>query len=198
MPRVLVADDAESLRLVVRITVESQGWSVLEAADGYDAIAQAVATRPDLILLDLNFGDPTLDGIAVCRRLRAAVAIADIPIIVLTASDHAEDRASALAAGASHFITKPFGPLELLDAMRRVLHGYFTGAGLGLYLVDAGVVDAAQLQRAVARQLQLAEEGHRVQLGAVLIEMGAISDDDLSAALERQRRELNLQGDDVR
>lgn len=193
MPRVLVADDSDALRLLVRITVESQGWSVLEAGTGHDALRQVADARPDLILLDLDLGDPTLDGVAVCERIRADPAIAEIPIIVLTGSDRVEDRERASRAGADHFMTKPFGPLDLLDAMRRVLRQYLSGAGLGLYLVDAGVLTPEDLQRAVDQQRHLALDGQRVQIGALLIDMGAISDGDLVAALGRQRRELGSQ-----
>ncbi len=189
MTKVLIADDSEGLRLVMRITVESQGWSVLEAPNGYDALAIAADQRPDLIVLDLNFGDD-LDGIEVCRQLRAATPTADVPVIVLTASERVQDRAGALAAGATEYLTKPFSPLDLLELMRRTLGQYFAGAGLGLYLVDAGVLTAAQLQLALVRQRQRAGTGERIQLGAMLAEQGVISEDDLARALARQRQEL--------
>lgn len=189
MTKVLIADDSEGLRQVMRITVESQGWSVLEAPNGYEALAIAAAHRLDLIVLDLNFGDD-LDGIEVCRQLRAATPTADIPVIMLTASERAQDRTGALAAGVTEFLMKPFGPLDLLELMRRVLGQYFAGAGLGLYLVDAGVLTAAQLQRALVRQRQRAGTGERIQLGAMLAEQGVISEDDLEHALARQRQEL--------
>lgn len=189
MTKVLVADDSEGLRLVMRITVESQGWSVLEASTGYDALAIAAVQPPDLILLDLNFGDD-LDGVEVCRQLRAATPTADIPVIMLTASERAADRAAAMAAGVTEFLMKPFGPLDLLELMRRALGQYLAGAGLGLYLVDAGVLNAPQLQRALVRQRQRAGAGAPVQLGAMLTELGVISEDDLARALARQRQEL--------
>lgn len=192
MTRVLIADDAESLRLVVRITVESQSWGVLEAANGYETIATATAQHPDLILLDLNFADPTLDGIEVCRQLKAASETAEIPVVVLTASERAEDRERAMLVGATDYLTKPFGPLELLDVLRRVLGQYLSGAGLGLYLVDAGVLTAGQLERTLIRQRQLAGAGRKVQLGALLVEHEFISQADLEQALARQRQELGL------
>jgi two-component system, OmpR family, phosphate regulon response regulator PhoB len=188
---VLIADDSEALRLVMRITVESQGWSVLEAPTGYDALALAAAERPDLVLLDLNFGDD-LDGIEVCRQLRAQSATAQLPVVVLTASELLEDRDAALAAGANEFLTKPFGPLDLLEIMRRMLGQYLSGAGLGLYLVDAGAITPAQLQRALVRQRQRAGGGDTIQLGALLVEHGFISELDLDRALARQRSELGL------
>ena len=198
MPRVLVADDADALRLVVRITVESQGWSVLEAASGIDALRTATAEHPDLIILDLDFGDPTLDGIEVCRRIRTTPATADVPVIVLTASGDPRDQERATAAGADLYMAKPFGPIELLEAIRQVLHQYLSGAGLGLYLVDAGVLPPGVLQEAVARQRTLAETDQRVQLGALLTDMGAITEADLTSALRRQRAELGVPREDRR
>lgn len=187
----LIADDSEALRLVMRITVESQGWSVIEAPTGYEALARAAADRPDLVLLDLNFGDD-LDGIEVCRQLRADPATAQVPIVVLTASESLEDRDRLLTAGANEYLTKPFGPLDLLDIMRRILGQYLAGAGLGLYLVDAGAITPAQLQRALVRQRQRAGAGEAIQLGALLVDQGVISDRDLEQALARQRSELGL------
>jgi DNA-binding response OmpR family regulator len=188
---VLIADDSESLRLVMRITVESQGWTVLEAPTGYDALARSAQERPDLVLLDLSFGDD-LDGIEVCRQMRADAATAQVPIVVLTASDRLDDRDKVMAAGANEYLTKPFGPLDLLEVMRRMLGQYLSGAGLGLYLVDAGAITAAQLQRALVRQRQRAGSGKAIQLGALLVESGFISERDLDQALERQRRELGI------
>lgn len=151
MPRVLVADDSEALRLVVRITVQSQGWTVLEAASGEDAILQASTAQPDLILLDLHLGEHAIDGVEVCQRLRAIAATAETPIIMLTASDRSDDRADALAAGVTHFMAKPFGPLELLETMRRVLYEYYSGRGFARYLGDAGATDlVSEAEREVA------------------------------------------------
>jgi CheY-like chemotaxis protein len=195
MPRVLVADDAAALRLVVRITLESQGWSVLEAADGGSAVARVTADRPDLLLLDLDLGPGSIDGIEVCRRVQDDPATAAIPVLILTASERPEDRARAAAAGAVGFLTKPFGPLQLLEAIRRTMHEYLSGPGLGLYLVDAGVLDPAGLERALAEQRRRAAAGRPEQLGAVLTGLGLVTAAELAAALDRQRADLDLRLD---
>lgn len=195
MPQVLVTDDAPALRLVVRITLESQGWSVLEAADGGSAVARAAAERPDLLLLDLDLGPGSIDGIEVCRRVQAAPETAAIPVLILTASERSEDRVRAAEAGAAGFLTKPFGPLQLLDAVRRTMHEYLSGPGLGLYLVDAGVLAPAALDRALAEQRRRAAGGRPEQLGAILTALGLVTAGELDAALARQRADLDLRLD---
>src|SRR5712664_2676314 len=96
---VLVADDSASMRALVRITLTSQGWSVIEAETGHAARAMARQAQPDLIILDITFGDIGPDGLAVCADLKADPATAVIPIVMLTAHDDAGQRRRAEAAG---------------------------------------------------------------------------------------------------
>ncbi|HSM79347.1 MAG TPA: response regulator [Bryobacteraceae bacterium] len=103
--RVLVADDKESSRELVRTVLASQGYEVTEAADGRQALESIERERPDLVLLDLHM--PELDGYTVVSRIRADPRLAGIPVVALTASAMSGDRERALEAGFSAYIAKP-------------------------------------------------------------------------------------------
>ncbi len=115
-PLVLVVDDEPQLRRFLRASLPMHGYRLVEAANGAEALSEAAARTPDLVLLDL--GLPDLDGVEVTRRLRQwSVA----PIIVLSARDQELDKVRALDAGADDYLTKPFGTEELLARMRVAL-----------------------------------------------------------------------------
>ena len=183
--RVLVADDQPALRAVVRLTIASQGWTILEATNGSEALAIARAQRPDLVLLDLDFGDAGPDGLAVLGALRADPATAGIPVVVLTATADPANEARANALGASLFLNKPFGPIDLIAALRRVLAPELPVAPLGLHLVQRGALTAGQLERALAEQRE-----RDVPLGQLLVERRAISEPELEGALRAQRERV--------
>jgi len=182
--RVLVADDSASLRTVVRITTESQGWTILEATNGTDALDVARVQLPDLVLLDLDFGDDGPDGLAVLTALRAEPATAAIPVVILTASSDPGHEARANAIGVALFLNKPFGPIDLIAALRRVLGASVPAAPLGLHLVQTGALTPGQLERALEEQ-----EGREapMPLGQLLVERRAISEPELARALAAQR-----------
>jgi len=104
----------------VRITLSTQGWTIVEAENGQQALEMARAERPDLMLLDVDMGAGP-NGFDVCRELKSAEDTKGIPIVMLTAHDSESDRAVGLAAGAAQYLTKPFGPLELIDTIRTIL-----------------------------------------------------------------------------
>jgi two-component system KDP operon response regulator KdpE len=114
--RILVVDDDDQLRRTLRITLAAHHYEVHTAADGSSALRLAGHTPPDLAIVDL--GLPDLDGIAVVRGLRAWTAV---PIIVLSARDDQAGKVQALDAGADDYVTKPFGPDELLARIRAAL-----------------------------------------------------------------------------
>lgn len=120
MAKLLIADDLVPIRQMVRITLSTQGWTILEAENGQKALDMARAERPDLMLLDVDMG-AGLNGFDVCRELKAAEDTKGIPIVMLTAHDSESDRAVGFAAGAVQYLTKPFGPLELIDTIRTIL-----------------------------------------------------------------------------
>jgi DNA-binding response OmpR family regulator len=119
MPTILVVDDEPTIRELVRFTLEDERVAIVEASDGLDALEQARAARPDLILLDVQM--PRLDGIEACRRLRDDVTQAGARIVLLTAAGQEADRARGLAAGADEYLTKPFSPLALFALVRALL-----------------------------------------------------------------------------
>ena len=116
---ILVADDEGILRALVRETLSSVGYAVLEAADGDEAIELARSARPDLIVLDLMM--PSRSGLEVLRELRADPELAATPVVMLTARTRAADREAAAAAGANRFLAKPFSPGELVRVVADVL-----------------------------------------------------------------------------
>ena len=119
MPTILVVDDEPPILELVRYTLEDEQIRVLEASDGAQALETALAARPDLILLDVQM--PRLDGLEVCRRLRADASLAGTRIVMLTAAGQDADRARGLAAGADEYLTKPFSPLALFTLVRSLL-----------------------------------------------------------------------------
>src|SRR5436190_8705588 len=116
MPTVLIADDDHKITDMLRRTLIYEGYGVLTAADGREALAQAQAHHPDLVVLDWMMPGPS--GLDVARRLRAAEGM---PILMLTARDAIEDRVAALDSGADDYLVKPFDLAELLARVRALL-----------------------------------------------------------------------------
>lgn len=116
MSKILVADDEQSIREILRIYLENEGYDVIEAEDGADALRKIELDKPDLVLLDIMM--PILDGIEVCRQVRKHH---DIPIIMATAKDEDDDRILGLEMGADDYITKPFNNRELMARVKAVL-----------------------------------------------------------------------------
>ncbi|HEY4016432.1 MAG TPA: response regulator [Polyangiaceae bacterium] len=108
-PLVLLIEDEAQMRKFVRISLASNGFRVLEASAGEEGLLLAAQHTPDLVVLDL--GLPDIDGLEVTRRLREWSAV---PIIVLSARGQEQDKVRALTDGADDYLTKPFGPAELL------------------------------------------------------------------------------------
>jgi len=120
MAKLLVADDLVPIRQMVRITLSTQGWTIVEAKNGNEALDLVRSEKPDLVLLDVDMGSGP-NGFDVCRQIKADQATKDIPVVMLTAHESDSDRAIGFAAGATQYLTKPFGPLELIDTIRGIL-----------------------------------------------------------------------------
>jgi diguanylate cyclase (GGDEF)-like protein len=118
--RILMAEDEPHLREVLRYQLEHDGYEVIEAVDGQQALERANECLPDLVLLDVMM--PHLDGYEVCRRLRSSFVTRHIPIIMLTAKTTANDKEVGLEGGANDYVTKPWQSRELLLRIRNVLH----------------------------------------------------------------------------
>jgi two-component system alkaline phosphatase synthesis response regulator PhoP len=114
--RVLVIDDDTKTVELVKLYLNRDGYKVLTAYDGNEALRLARESHPDLIVLDLML--PGLDGLEVCRKLREE---SDVPIIMLTARTTENDRLAGLNLGADDYVTKPFSPRELAARVRAVL-----------------------------------------------------------------------------
>jgi two-component system, OmpR family, phosphate regulon response regulator PhoB len=118
-PKVMLVEDEEAVRLLLRLTLELGSVEIVEAPDGETAVERCVAERPDVVFLDWVL--PGRSGVEVCRELRAHPAADDTTIIMLTSRSQDEDRRAGLAAGADDYISKPFSPEQLLDKLREVL-----------------------------------------------------------------------------
>ena len=107
--KILLADDEESIQTLLTYPLEKDGYEVIVASDGREALDHFAHDRFDLVILDVMM--PRLDGLEVCRRIRARTTV---PIIMLTAKSEEEDRVRGLDLGADDYITKPFSTQELL------------------------------------------------------------------------------------
>ena len=109
---VLVVDDFEDNRFVMRRLLESSGYRVIEAVNGQEAVETARRELPDLILMDLSL--PLLDGLSATRRIREQDGLSKVPIVAVSAHDTADFPADALAAGCNEYVTKPID-FDLLE-----------------------------------------------------------------------------------
>ncbi len=126
MPTVLIVDDESSIVELVRLTLEDEHVRVIFASDGATALTLVGAEKPDLVLLDV--GLPDMSGLDVCRRLRHDPSFPPARIVMLTARAQRDDVASGLAAGADHYLTKPFSPVRLLTLVSELVPGAATWA----------------------------------------------------------------------
>ncbi len=117
--RILIIDDEGSIRSVVRDTLETEGYSVIEGTNSEEAVRKAKELKPDLIILDL--GIPTIGGLEVCRILRKDSETSEVPIIMLTVRSGEVDKVIGLEMGADDYVTKPFHRRELIARVKAVL-----------------------------------------------------------------------------
>jgi two-component system KDP operon response regulator KdpE len=131
--RILVVDDEERMVRFIRLNLEHDGFQVIEAFRGAQAINKMRSSMPDLVLLDVML--PDMDGFEVLRMIRE---ISTVPVIMLTAKGEEEDRVRGLELGADDYVTKPFSPRELVSRVRAVLRRTETTGGTthGLIEVD--------------------------------------------------------------
>ena len=112
---ILVVDDEENIRELLVFNLQKEGYNTLEAQDGITAVDMALEKKPDLILLDVMI--PKLDGISVCKKIRYALNISNIPILMISAKDSESDKIVGLEMGADDYITKPF---QIREVMARI------------------------------------------------------------------------------
>ncbi|HVF54938.1 MAG TPA: response regulator [Pyrinomonadaceae bacterium] len=111
---ILVVEDYEDILLTMRLTLEEQGYRILEASDGEQAVETAARERPDIILMDLHL--PVLDGLSATRRIRENPELKNVIIVAVTAFQDQDNRAQALAAGCNAFVSKPID-FDWLDGL---------------------------------------------------------------------------------
>jgi CheY-like chemotaxis protein len=131
--RVLICDDTEQIRRLIRLNLELEGYEVVEAVDGPEALAilqDLSQPLPDVITLDVVM--PRRDGWWTVATIRADPRLAHIPIIMVTASTQNSDRAQAQQAAVDEFVAKPFDPEDLLTRIDALITGSRAAAGLGL------------------------------------------------------------------
>jgi len=122
VPTIVLADDSIFQRMMTRALLESEGYQVLEAADGREVVELVKLTRPDLVVMDV--GMPSMDGVTATRRIRSGgAATATVPIVFLSALAASGDRDTALAAGGDDYLVKPISDRELLTVVRRYARG---------------------------------------------------------------------------
>jgi two-component system, cell cycle response regulator DivK len=119
MKTVLIADDKATSRELVRTVLEKSGYTVVEASDGIEALRNARASKPDLIILDLHM--PGLDGFGVVRAIRLDRELASTPVMALTASAMQGDRERAISAGFTSYVAKPIQLSFLRSEVERML-----------------------------------------------------------------------------
>ena len=118
-PLVLVVEDEAALVTLLRYNLEREGFEVIEARDGEEALLLAKERRPDLVLLDWML--PLVSGIEVCRQLRRLPETRAVPVVMLTARGEEADKVRGLDSGADDYVTKPFSPGELVARLRALL-----------------------------------------------------------------------------
>ena len=117
--RILIADDDADLRQLLRLMLSREGFDIIEAANGIDALARAYDSHPTLVLLDVMM--PDIDGFEVCRQLRSDERTHRLPILFVSAMDDITQRNEMLKLGADDCIRKPIGPRELIARVRGVM-----------------------------------------------------------------------------
>jgi two-component system cell cycle response regulator DivK len=117
--RILVVEDQEDLRAILRDLLSTSGYTVIEAVDGADGVAKAASERPDLVLMDIQL--PVLDGYDTTRQIKALPSCATIPIIAVSSFAMKGDEEKARAAGCDYYVTKPYSPVQLLRTIRGFL-----------------------------------------------------------------------------
>jgi len=144
---VLVVEDEPDIRALIVHHLERDGFRCRTAGSGSEALAAVRTAAPDLVLLDVML--PGMDGLEVCRRLRADAAAATVPIIMLTAKADEVDRVVGLELGADDYVSKPFSPKELVARVRAVLRRARPAEGGRPLAVGGVTLDVARHQVAV-------------------------------------------------
>ena len=119
MKKLLIVDDEDGVRALVRMTLDNGDYKIIEASDGHEALDLAREHRPDLVLLDVML--PDLSGMDVCRKIKDDPDLASTTVVMLTARAQTSDVGDAEEAGADGYFTKPFSPIALTRKVESIL-----------------------------------------------------------------------------
>ncbi len=119
MRKILIVEDHADIRKLLRMTLEFEDYAIAEAADGDTGLALAMQSAPDVVLLDVMMPG-LLNGLDVCRRIKAEPRLCHTKVVMLTARGQSGDREAGLKAGADEYLVKPFSTLHVLETLRRV------------------------------------------------------------------------------
>ena len=128
---ILVVDDERNIMDLLVFNLQKEGYDTIEAYDGITAVDLALKEKPDLILLDIMI--PKLDGISVCKKIRYALNISNIPIIMISARDTESDKIVGLEMGADDYITKPFQIREVMARIKANLRKAELNSNMEIY-----------------------------------------------------------------
>jgi adenylate cyclase len=187
--RILVVDDIEDNREIVRARLEAQGYEIETANDGEAALAAVAAQPPDLILLDVMM--PKLNGIETVKRLKADTSLPFIPVVMLTANSDTHDVVAGLEAGADEYLTKPFDPGALLARVKAMLRIKTLQDQVSRQATELAAWNT-QLEQRVAAQVGELERMSRLKRFLAPQIADIISSDDGEAALKSHRREITV------
>ena len=184
---ILVADDDPNIRKVVRFALERDGYDVVDACDGVEALERVEAYQPDLVVLDVTM--PRKDGTEVCRDLR--IAKNPVPIIFLSSRNEEVDRIIGLELGGDDYVTKPFSPRELVARIKAFFRRFDAAAPAD----EAGDADNLQYGR-----VRIDLEGYRAYWGETEVKLTPTEFDILRRMVRRPTKvfsRADLMGDTV-
>ena len=129
MTKILIAEDERDIRELVSFSLQFGGFTVVQAANGVEALERAQAERPDLILMDVRM--PKMTGYEACKQMKQMPELRDIPVVFLSAKGQESEIQTGLEAGAEEYILKPFAPDELVKQVQAVLERVAARRGAG-------------------------------------------------------------------
>jgi CheY-like chemotaxis protein len=125
MAKILIAEDEPDIRDLVAFTLRFAGHEVVAVANGAEAVEAAPLEMPDLILMDVRM--PQMTGYEACEKIKADTRVKDIPVVFLSAKGQDSEIQAGLSAGATDYLLKPFGPMELTEKVKELLEKYGKG-----------------------------------------------------------------------
>lgn len=120
LKKIMIADDEEDIKIVLQMLLEAEGYEIITAYDGLDALDKAKTELPDMILLDIMM--PMYDGIEVCKQLKADWKTKEIPIVMVSAAAQDSSVTRAMEAGANDYIIKPFDSEDVISKVKKYLN----------------------------------------------------------------------------